>query len=90
MQRVRIPRKGEGEILAIVESMLGSNRVMLRCMDGKTRMGRIPGKMKKRIWVREGDLVIAVPWSFQDEKADIVWRYTGPQVDWLQRKGYMR
>ncbi|KUK04395.1 MAG: translation initiation factor [Methanosarcinales archaeon] len=70
--------------------MLGSNRVMLKCMDGKMRMGRIPGKMKKRIWVREGDLVIAVPWSFQDEKADIVWRYTGPQVDWLQRMGYMR
>jgi len=52
-------------------------------------MGRIPGKMKKRIWIREGDVVIVVPWSFQDEKADVVWRYTRPQVDWLKRKGYL-
>jgi len=49
-------------------------------------MARIPGKMKKRIWIREGDVVIIIPWEFQNEKADVVWRYTGPQVDWLQRR----
>ncbi len=87
---MRIPRKNQREVLAIVESMLGSNRVSLKCLDGKHRMGRIPGKMKKRIWVREGDVVIVVPWDFQDEKADVVWRYRGPQVDWLQRNGYMK
>jgi len=69
--------------------MLGANRLKVRCMDGKIRTARIPGKMKKRIWIREGDVVIVVPWSFQDEKADVVWRYTSPQVDWLQRKGYL-
>jgi translation initiation factor 1A len=31
-----------------------------------------------------------VPWDFQDEKADVVWRYTGPQVDYLVRKGYLK
>jgi translation initiation factor 1A len=53
-------------------------------------MGRIPGSKKKRMWVREGDVVIAAPWSFQDEKADVVWKYTRPQVEWLQRKGYLK
>jgi translation initiation factor 1A len=53
-------------------------------------MARIPGKMKKRIWIREGDVVIIIPWDFQNEKADVVWRYTGPQVDWLQRKGFLK
>ncbi|OFV66292.1 MAG: translation initiation factor 1A [Candidatus Syntrophoarchaeum butanivorans] len=72
-----------------MESMLGSSRVRVRCLDGKTRMGRIIGKMKKRVWVREGDVVIVVPWEFQDEKADVVWRYTQPQVEWLKRKGYL-
>jgi translation initiation factor 1A len=53
-------------------------------------MGRIPGKMKKRIWIREGDVVIVIPWEIENEKADVVWRYTGPQVDWLQRKGFLK
>ena len=76
-------------MLAVVESMLGSSRVRVRCMDGKTRMGRIIGKMKKKVWVREGDIVIVIPWDFQDEKAEVVWRYLRPQVEWLKRKGYL-
>jgi len=51
-------------------------------------MCRIRGKMKKRTWVREGDIVIVIPWSFQDEKGDVTWRYTGTQADWLERKGF--
>ena len=88
--RVRIPKKEEGEVLAIVESLLGANHLKLRCMDGVVRMGRIPGSMKKKIWIHESDVVIAVPWSFQDEKADIIWKYTRPQVDWLDKKGFLR
>ena len=87
--RVRLPRKQDREMFGHVENLLGSNRLKVRCIDGKVRMARIPGKMKKRIWIREGDLVIIVPWEFQDDKADVVWRYTAPQVDWLDRKGYL-
>jgi translation initiation factor 1A len=88
--RVRLPHKQERELFGFVESLLGSNRIKVRGIDGITRMARIPGKMKKRIWIREGDVVIIVPWAFQTDKADVVWRYTGPQVDWLQRKGFLK
>jgi translation initiation factor 1A len=87
--KVRLPRKNENEILGIVEAMLGANRVRVRCLDGKTRMGRIPGKMKKRVWLRIGDVIIIKPWSFQDDKGDIVWRYQGSQVEWLKKNGYL-
>jgi len=86
---VRTPNKRDGEILGHVTSMLGANHIMVQCVDGVTRMCRIPGKIKKRVWIREGDTVIVVPWDFQGEKADVVWRYTQPQVDWLQRKGFL-
>ena len=69
--------------------MLGASRVRVRSMDGKTRIGRIPGKMKKRVWLRVGDIILIRPWSFQDEKADVVWRYLGTQAEWLRRKGYI-
>lgn len=54
-------------------------------------MGRIPGSMKKKkAWIREGDLVIVVPWAIQESKADVIWKYTRPQVDWLDSKGYLK
>jgi len=77
-------------MFAVVESLVGAGRVRVRCEDGKERLARIPGKMRKKVWIREGDVVIIVPWSFQDEKADIIWRYTNPQVEWLERKGYLK
>jgi translation initiation factor 1A len=52
-------------------------------------MARIPGKMKKRVWLRVGDVILLVPWSFQNDKADIVWRYQGTQVEWLKKNGYL-
>jgi len=54
------------------------------------RIARIPGKIKKKVWIREGDVVIVVPWHFQNEKADIVWKYNPPQVNWLERKGFLK
>jgi len=88
--RVRIPQKKANEVLAIVESLLGANKLRVRCMDGIVRLARIPGKMKKSTWISEGDVVIIVPWSFQNEKADVVWKYSGPQVNWLERKGFLK
>jgi len=67
--RVRIPKKKDREVLGTVEGMMGANHVMVRCLDGVTRMSRIPGKMRKRIWVRPGDVVIVVPWDFERSKA---------------------
>jgi translation initiation factor 1A len=69
--------------------MLGANRVKIQSMDGKTRMWKICGKMKKRVWLRVDDVILMVPWSFQDDKAEIVWRYQGTQVEWLKKSGYL-
>ncbi|WP_440955043.1 translation initiation factor eIF-1A [Methanosarcina sp. Mfa9] len=88
--RVRTPRRDKNEILATVASLLGSKRVSLQCMDGVVRMGRIPGSRKKRMWIKEGDVVLANPWEVQDSKADVAWKYTRPQVEWLERKGYLK
>lgn len=87
--RVRLPNKRMKEQFAVADLMLGSNHIRIRCGDGITRMGRIKGKIKKRVWIREGDILIVIPWSFQDEKADIIYRYTKPQVDWLRSHNYL-
>ena len=84
--RVRMPRRNEGEMFGIADQLLGASRIKVMCADGKMRMARIPGKMKKRMWIREGDLVIIRPWKFQDEKSDVVWRYTKTQASYLSRR----
>jgi len=87
--RVKLPNKKEKEQFAQAELMLGSNHIRVRCSDGVTRLGRIKGKIKKRIWIREGDILLVIPWDFQDDKCDIVYRYTTPQVDWLRAHKYL-
>ena len=84
--RVRLPHKKDGEIFGIADQLLGASRIKVMCADGKSRMGRIPGKTKKRMWIREGDLLIVQPWEFQDEKANILYRYTKTQSMYLSRK----
>jgi translation initiation factor 1A len=85
--RVRLPRTKKGEIFAIAEQLLGASRIKVMCEDGVSRMGRIPGKIKKRMWIREGDLLIVKPWNFQNDKADIIFRYTKTESSYMSRKG---
>ncbi len=88
---IRLKKPGQGETLAIVESMLGTNKVKIMCQDGKARIGRIPGKLRKRVWMRERDVVIIKPWDIQGEKfADIIYRYNPTEASLLRRKGILK
>ncbi len=87
--RVKMPNTKVNEMFAIAEQILGGRRVTVLCADGETRMARIPGKMRRRQWVREGDLIIVWPWDFQDSKADVKHRYTKTQAMYLSRKGVL-
>ncbi|MBT3407741.1 translation initiation factor eIF-1A [Candidatus Woesearchaeota archaeon] len=88
--RVRLPKEAERELLAVVDQRLGGSRLRVRCFDGLTRIARIPGKYKRRLWIREGDTVIIIPWEFGgDEKADLIFKYTPNQVGFLKRKGML-
>ena len=87
--RVILPNKRKGEMFGIVEKLAGASRLNVMCEDGFTRSCRIPGKMKKRMWIRENDLVIVKPWPFQNEKADVVYRYTQTQANYLSRSNLL-
>ncbi|SHH44293.1 translation initiation factor eIF-1A [Halobaculum gomorrense] len=86
-KNLRMP--DDDEVFAEVTEMLGANRVKVRCNDGVERTARIPGRMQKRTWIREGDLVLVSPWDWQDEKADIEHRYESQDADQLRDEGHI-
>ena len=89
ISRIHLPR--ENQIFGILEQRLGGSRMNIRCFDGKKRVCRIPGRLKRRLWVREGDLVIVEPWEFSgNEKGDVVYKYTRAQIEFLKRRGYLK
>ena len=87
--RVKTPNTRINEMFALASQILGGRRIRALCGDGETRLARIPGKMRRWQWVREGDLIIIQPWDFQDAKADVRMRYTKTQALYLSRKGVL-
>lgn len=87
--RAPVPNKNGGEMFGIVDKMLGGSRMIVLCEDGITRVARIPGKIKKKIWIKEGDVVIVKPWEFQNEKADVVYRYSSTQLIYLKKNNLL-
>ncbi|MBI2076707.1 MAG: translation initiation factor eIF-1A [Candidatus Aenigmarchaeota archaeon] len=87
--RVRMPRGRE--VLGVIESMLGVNKIRVRCQDNKVRIVRIPGRLRKRIWMKENDIVLVEPWEIQKDKSgDVIWKYSPTEASWLRRKGILK
>jgi len=80
----------QNDVLGVAVKLLGFDRIMVKCQDGHERLCRIRGKMKRRVWIREGDIVLVSPWDFQsDKKGDLIWRYTKAQAEILRKRGIL-
>ena len=78
------------DVLGIAMKMLGNDRLLVKSQDGHERLCRIRGKIKRRVWIRVGDVVLISPWDFQpDTRGDILWRYKRNQVEWLRQNKYL-
>ena len=89
ISRIKLPRGNQ--TLGLLEQRLGASRMRVRCLDGKTRICRIPGRLKRKLWVREEDILIVEPWEYSgEEKGDIIYKYTPTQMVFLKNKGYLK
>ncbi len=89
IRRVKLPRGRQ--TFGIVEQRLGGTRMRVRCLDGKVRVCRIPGRMTRTLWVREGDTVLVEPWELSgDDKGDVIFKYRKSQIQWLKQKGLLK
>ncbi len=89
-EQIRVKLPEDDQTFGILEERLGGSRSEVRCLDGKTRICRIPGRLKRSLWVRPGDLVLVEPWEYGgDEKGDIIFKYKPVHVKWLKERGYL-
>ena len=86
--RAKLPRGKE--VIGIVEQRLGGNKMNVACLDGKTRNCRVPGRLRRKLWLRPDDVVIIEPWELDDEKGDVIFKYRKNQIAWLKREGYLK
>ncbi|MBT3814283.1 translation initiation factor eIF-1A [Candidatus Woesearchaeota archaeon] len=90
MIRVRLPQGKE--VLGIVQQRVGGSRMKVLCLDGKERMCRIPGRLRRGLWVRENDVIIVEPWELGgDTKGDVIYKYRSKaEVSFLKKKGLLK
>lgn len=79
--------KEMGQEYALVTKMLGNGHCECQCYDDVVRLGNIRGKLRKRVWISVGDVVLCGLRDYQDEKVDIIHKYTPDEVHNLKTMG---
>ena len=86
--RAKLPRGGQ--VVGLIDQRVGGSRMLIKCSDGKTRNCKVPGRLRRGMWLREGDYVIVEPWEFDDSKGNIMFKYTPAAVDQLRARGLLK
>ena len=77
----------EDQLYGQVTKMLGNSRVMAMCTDKEERVCLIRGKMKNRVWINVGDVVLISIRDIEPDKGDIIHKYNPDEVRGLKKHG---
>jgi translation initiation factor 1A len=72
---------------AQVVKMLGNGRLEAMCFDGEKRLAHIRGKLRKKVWINQGDIILLSLRDYQDEKGDVILKYTADEARNLKAYG---
>jgi len=67
--------------------MLGNGRLEAQCFDGQKRLAHIRGKLRKKVWINQGDIILLSLRDFQGEKGDVLLKYTADEARSLKAYG---
>ncbi|XP_027044125.1 eukaryotic translation initiation factor 1A, Y-chromosomal-like [Pocillopora verrucosa] len=79
--------KEDGQEYAQVLKMLGNGRLEALCFDGAKRLCHIRGKLRKKVWINTGDIILLGLRDYQDNKADVILRYNPDEARNLKAYG---
>jgi len=81
--------KEEGQEYAQVTKILGNGRLRCFCFDGKERLCNIRGKLRRKVWINTGDIILLGLRDFQDDKADVIQKYNPDEARRLKAQGHI-
>lgn len=87
IQEKNLNIKEDLEEYAKVIKLLGNCRLTANCYDDKERLCIIPGKLRKRVWINQGDIILISLRSYQDSKADVIHVYSADEARRLMKIG---
>merc|ERR1719300_2207891 len=64
---------------AQVTKMLGNGRLEAMCFDGVKRLCHIRGKLRKKVWINQSDIILVGLRDYQDAKADVIQKYSADE-----------
>jgi len=79
--------KEDGQEYAQVTKMLGNGRLEAMCFDGIKRLCHIRGKLRKKVWINQGDIILVGLRDYQDAKADVILKYNADEARNLKTYG---
>ncbi|KAK9470832.1 nucleic acid-binding protein [Dipodascopsis tothii] len=79
--------KEDGQEYAQVTKMLGNGRLEAQCYDGEKRLAHIRGKLRKKVWINQGDIILLSLREFQDNQADVILKYNADEARSLKNYG---
>jgi translation initiation factor 1A len=86
---VEMPVPKSGEAVGTVTKSLGASNFLVACSDGNERICTIPGRLRRRFWIKINDTVLVKPWVVQgDKRGDIIWRYSIMDRENLKNRGF--
>ncbi len=80
---IPLPNPEEGTTICGVIRHLGGDFVLVRCVDGYERKARIPGKLRKKVWIIEGDIILVGLWGAGSDKCDVIHKYSKSEINML-------
>merc|ERR1711983_644643 len=79
--------KEDGQEYAQVTKMLGNGRLEATCFDGIKRLCHIRGKLRKKVWINQSDIILVGLRDYQDARADVILKYSADEARNLKSYG---
>lgn len=86
-QKRELIYKEDGQEYAQITKMLGNGRIEVSCFDGEKRMGHIRGKLRKKVWMAQGDIILVSLRDFQENQCDVIHKYNSDEARTLKSVG---